>query len=85
MVRLFVITFTHENITRSAKVIEYHLSPSFFYVTFLDEPGTAKLPTIIFHTKNGKIELVEESPRIDPSLQKVVAEEVEKNIKEKAI
>ena len=83
MVRLFVISVTHENITHSAKVIEYHLSPSFFYVTFLNEPGTAQLPTIIFHTKNGKIELAKESPQIDPSLQKVVAEEVEKYITEK--
>jgi hypothetical protein len=81
MVRLFIISFTYENIACSAKVIEYHLSPSFFYVT-LDEAGTANLPTIIFHTKSGKLELAQDSPKIDPSLEKVIAEELQMNIKE---
>ena len=85
MVRLFVISFTHQEITRSAKVVEYHHSPSYFYVTFLHDPGTAKLPSIILQVKNDKIQLAKDSPRIDPSLQKVVAEEVEMYVKEKPL
>jgi hypothetical protein len=85
MVRLFVISFTHQDITRSAKVVEYHHSPSYFYVTFLHDPGTAKLPSIILQVKDGKIQLAKDSPRIDPSLQKVVAKEVEMCVKERPL
>jgi len=85
MVRLFVISFTHQDITRSAKVIEYHHSPSHFYITFLHEPGTAKLPSIILQEKDGKIELAKDSPRIDPSLQKVIAKEVEMYVNERPL
>ena len=82
MVRLFVISFTYKDITRLAKVVEYHHSPSFYYITFLHDPGTAKLPSIILQTKSGKLELAQDSPKIDPSLEKVIAEELQMYIKE---
>jgi len=85
MVRLFVISFTHQDITRSAKVVEYHHSPSYFYITFLHDPGTAKLPAIILQEKDCKIQLAKDSPRIDPSLLKVVAYEVENYVKERPL
>ena len=85
MVRLFVISFIHEDINRAAKVVEYIHSPSYFYITFLHEPGTVKLPAIILQTKNGKIGLAKGSPTIDPSLQEVIAEEVEMHIREKPL
>ena len=81
MIRFFPICIIYHNQHLWANVIEKHLSPSTFHISFLDESNTDIAGDIILNTINGKLEPAEGSPRIDGEMLKLVTVEIEEYLR----
>ena len=64
-----------------ANVVEKHLSPSTFHVTFQDERNVAVPDEIIIETKNGKLVRAEDSHGSDDEMLKLVSTEIEEYLR----
>ena len=77
MIRFFPICIIYKGDYLWANVVEKHLSPSTFHVTFQDERNLAVPDEIIIDTKDGKLVPAESSPGIDDEMLKLVSAEIE--------
>jgi hypothetical protein len=81
MIRFFPICIIYHGEYLWANVVEKHLSPSTFHISFQDERNISVPDDIIIDTKNGELERAENSPGIDDEMLKLVSAEIEEYLR----
>jgi hypothetical protein len=82
MVRFFPICIDYQGDNLWAKVVEQHLSPSTFHVTFQDKRSNDFPEEIILDTKKGKIALAKNSSKVDDEILKSVIIQIEEYLRD---
>jgi len=81
MVRFFSIRINYNSHQLLAKVIEQHLSPSTFHITFQQQSNVDLPGEIILQTKNGKLELADNSTPVNDEILGLVSTEIEEYLR----
>ena len=81
MVRFFPICIIYQGDYLWAKVEEQHLSPSTFHITFQEKRSSDIPEEIILKSKNHKLELAENSSRVNDEFLKLVTSKIEEYLR----